>query len=781
MELTGKISDELLVCKICYGRFSNSKLPKLLSCSHTFCEPCVLKSYKSVPRRRAVRSGRGDLLEDPPLSLHELPCPLCRKGTQLTGGVENLANNFTVLSLIELLGSSATPEGMCSPTTGATSSAISSSVVAASATSTDQDTGATAECAGGPPGGSSSVGEDLEGDRCVMCWKKFPESQFLCGHCICERCLDMWLRTHTEDCDKCPICRPNQVDRTDSLLNSGTHSSTESSDPNKGPSIRCVDASGVMQSAAASRSISSTGSSQTTPIHNSQTSPSSAGSPEDNDACDSSQTEQKCKELDEDCCKNDTCSGASGGPTAPRRERPPPFNPGFHNKAEVTSLGSNLSRRSSQVTLSGSPQHFTRGRRRSPYNGGSNTNSLYGGSLYNGSHTYESPAVPDEIYISSTQSETCYGLSHSYDSPATLRRSQSLRRPPVPPRRYGSAPGIYNSVRGPRLRPEPCSATSAEDLKGQDNAAYSESCVEDDGVEAFQSPSTLYGVTPPVPPPRRIYDSPHSSPVKCVKKFGRYSEVRMQTSSFRQPSKVAISDKGDIVVTDTQNMTVQVFTMAGDYLSMFKVLGVQGASFVGPDKLAIASHRGIDVSTMSGEKIKELSIGPTVSTAPFKFGFVAATPKSLLIYRQSLTLVKEISKWKVPSPTKKWSPLHKKKTNMEFVSLRDVAVLSNKTIATLDTGRGCVYVMDEDGHCVMTIDPSKHSCGPVNHPEAVTATCAFINGGSCKPTEANKDKQEILQSESKDRLPARQMTQTENKSSRRMSKRLWTALIIVRR
>ena len=83
--LKEKIQEEFLSCKICLEPFLR---PKGLPCFHTFCEHC-LKDY--VRRHPGIRPGH-------------FPCPMCRKDTRIPdGGIENLQDNFLLLSLSDTL------------------------------------------------------------------------------------------------------------------------------------------------------------------------------------------------------------------------------------------------------------------------------------------------------------------------------------------------------------------------------------------------------------------------------------------------------------------------------------------------------------------------------------------------------------------------------------------------------------------------------------------------------------------------------------------------------
>ncbi len=732
-DIPGKISDEILVCKICFGRFSQSKLPKLLSCSHTFCEPCV-RQYHSTSNMGMVIVGAND--EDPvlePSSTQDFPCPVCRKTTQLPeSGIKGLANNFTVLNLMEIM----------EPQYGQVDQNKDFSDTC-SVSSVQSDTTGLARCCRdrwrrkrrerrgsccsvfSTPEISSYSMTSLLGipsidAKCAICNQRYPESEFPCGHCVCSKCLEGTQTERENDLQQngienqeqdnevpilCPVC-PN----TDNQSVGRPQGQVQSN----GLSGETVADNDNQNNGTVTGQQSMAGSGHIYPCLNLE-SP-QHGRMEKNGNC-----------KDKERCR-DPLSALRMRDGIPD-ERPPPYNPGLYYNNGSADLCPNNGACGSR---NGSPRRMPPTHRYSAsivadINLPVTTSSAvsppslaFSNPIYScGAAKQKDSALDQDNYNVSQNSSHSYVSNvshHSYESPYILQRSQSFQKPPVPPRRHSSSPGIIlpitTSIRPPKKRSESAPAPSAP----CDECPCGEKLLQESDV--YQSPSTLYGVSPPVPPPRRIYDSPHSSPVKCVKKFGKYSEVRMQTSTFRQPTKLAQSEKGDIVVVDEQQMTIQVFTYAGDYLSMFKVIGVQGASFFSADKLAVATHRGISIFNIAGELIKELSVGLSVNTFPYKFGFIACSPKSISIYRQSLTLVKEITKRK----TTKSHRFTMKKKNVDpglFENIKDIAVLTDKNIVVLDSGKGTIHVIDEEGTGKMTINPALETCGKLNNAESL--------------------------------------------------------------
>ncbi|XP_019647421.1 PREDICTED: tripartite motif-containing protein 3-like [Branchiostoma belcheri] len=80
-KILDEITEEFLVCKIC---FEDYKKPKVLPCLHTFCEGCLVKYVPGKARN--------------------ITCPLCREETALPdNGVAGLKGNFLISSLREKL------------------------------------------------------------------------------------------------------------------------------------------------------------------------------------------------------------------------------------------------------------------------------------------------------------------------------------------------------------------------------------------------------------------------------------------------------------------------------------------------------------------------------------------------------------------------------------------------------------------------------------------------------------------------------------------------------
>ena len=230
--------------------------------------------------------------------------------------------------------------------------------------------------------------------------------------------------------------------------------------------------------------------------------------------------------------------------------------------------------------------------------------------------------------------------------------------------------------------------------------------------------------TPPIPPRRRVYKTSTSSQslstqLVCIKRFGRYSRVKMQTGAFESPTKVAVSLEGHIAVVDQQQMVVQIFTSAADYLSMFKVMGVQAVCFLNCDKLACATHRGVYVYTTSGHKLQRLFAchGPVTCISACKFGFIASTLNSVAIFNSN-----QVEQKLIEHRTYFAKPLLKvfsRRKCAELSGIRDAAVNTAKDLVLLDNVAGVIYIIDEDGNTKQVINPAHHVCGKLKNAQAL--------------------------------------------------------------
>ena len=218
----------------------------------------------------------------------------------------------------------------------------------------------------------------------------------------------------------------------------------------------------------------------------------------------------------------------------------------------------------------------------------------------------------------------------------------------------------------------------------------------------------------PLPPPRRVTrESLEAAPLRCVKRFGSYSTVRMQTSSFKWPTSIDVSDtSGDVLVVDSIYMTVRLFTKDGDYMSMFRVQsGVTSACFTGSGDILVAGPRGVAIHTSTGDMKQDLPIGHVIAVASTKFGFVAAQRKQLLLFRNNAD-----EPYRTITKAEKRGPFQSK----AFKSIQDVCFNSLKELVVLDTGSQRVFVISGSGRLRATVRAHTEPCGSLLAPHSVT-------------------------------------------------------------
>lgn len=195
----------------------------------------------------------------------------------------------------------------------------------------------------------------------------------------------------------------------------------------------------------------------------------------------------------------------------------------------------------------------------------------------------------------------------------------------------------------------------------------------------------------PAPPPRRLPGEPISSPVKCLQRFSVYSDEEVLNSGAHVVLSVDVSRRGDVVVVDSQLMRVYVFSSCGNRLHHpFRVLGVVSGCFLGDDRLAFATHRGVRICSVDGSDVTDLAVGDVIRVKAYGRGFVAVRSCSVSIYRTTADA----------TPTKTIAKLRRSRFFQHrkvFVRIADVAITARSMLAVLDVGKGVVYVADDTG------------------------------------------------------------------------------------
>jgi hypothetical protein len=223
---------------------------------------------------------------------------------------------------------------------------------------------------------------------------------------------------------------------------------------------------------------------------------------------------------------------------------------------------------------------------------------------------------------------------------------------------------------------------------------------------------------PPQPPPRFISSdgTPTSStatPLRLLSRFGQFSSARgLQTSAFQQPSHISASSATrDWAVVDAANMTLQIFSRDGGYISLFKVLGISSACFLSADRLAVSTHRGVDIYSPAGTRLREnILSGRTEQVVTYQHGgFIAVQSRSLHFYSPALCELRVLK-------TRRAGKLRRTTNFQQIVS---IAVLGNGDVAVLDSKLGDISVIDPSGKVKLLISPVQEPCGKLLAPEAI--------------------------------------------------------------
>lgn len=89
MELNDLVENLRPECKICYEKYSDDVMPKMLHCSHSFCKECIQKLIDSATKKHSTI----------------LRCPCCRKRNkfQPNKGVDSFKNNLDLRNVSEMV------------------------------------------------------------------------------------------------------------------------------------------------------------------------------------------------------------------------------------------------------------------------------------------------------------------------------------------------------------------------------------------------------------------------------------------------------------------------------------------------------------------------------------------------------------------------------------------------------------------------------------------------------------------------------------------------------
>ena len=220
--LPQQLNQELLVCRVCFGQYDNQdKMPKVLTCSHTFCQHCITVYLKTRPSNSKMK----------------FPCPLCRQITNLTKeGVAGLPHNYTILELIVILDKDQTvseiEEIACTasePATPLHREVSRASISSAPCTSPQRSVYGIEEQGFGtsslstaytpPQRGVYGVEEQDNGAACCRCHCPGASANLCEEHLYCQICYVGISHSIPEDEPlKCPLCMPLTLVRRGSGL-----------------------------------------------------------------------------------------------------------------------------------------------------------------------------------------------------------------------------------------------------------------------------------------------------------------------------------------------------------------------------------------------------------------------------------------------------------------------------------------------------------------------------------------------------------------------------------
>jgi len=94
---------------------------------------------------------------------------------------------------------------------------------------------------------------------------------------------------------------------------------------------------------------------------------------------------------------------------------------------------------------------------------------------------------------------------------------------------------------------------------------------------------------------------PAYNAIKFIKTFG---SLGSEYGEFKQPSGVAVNSHGNIIVSDTENHRIQVFTSNGIFLFEFGSFGSNNGQFDGPSGVAVSKENNIIVSDLGNYRIQ---------------------------------------------------------------------------------------------------------------------------------------------------------------------------------
>ncbi|PIK55292.1 putative tripartite motif-containing protein 3 [Apostichopus japonicus] len=100
MDLNDLVENLRPECKICYDKYSDDVMPKMLHCSHSFCKDCIQKLVDVAVHKNSST----------------IRCPCCRKRNkfQSSKGVDSFKNNLDLRNVAAMVPTSLLPDGVLS-------------------------------------------------------------------------------------------------------------------------------------------------------------------------------------------------------------------------------------------------------------------------------------------------------------------------------------------------------------------------------------------------------------------------------------------------------------------------------------------------------------------------------------------------------------------------------------------------------------------------------------------------------------------------------------------
>ncbi|XP_074652959.1 uncharacterized protein LOC141907262 [Tubulanus polymorphus] len=202
---------------------------------------------------------------------------------------------------------------------------------------------------------------------------------------------------------------------------------------------------------------------------------------------------------------------------------------------------------------------------------------------------------------------------------------------------------------------------------------------------------------------RRLFGAqeiqPHQPGQKLIKKFGRRGKKK---GEFNMMTGIAVTKTGDIVIADTENHRIQIFTNDGEFVRKFGDSNDPDLRLHYPVCVAMTPEDHVAVTDAVNQRVKIFSqSGELVSAYGEKileYPYGLAVAENLIVctdlYRHSVVIINCITGAKTNEFGKYGdSPL-------EFDHPYHVAVTMDKRIVVSDYGNSCIKIFRFDGRPV---------------------------------------------------------------------------------